>query len=711
MFKRVTIVALVVAAFVLMLAVPAFAFNGMRADYTTVDGCNCHTGFSGIPTVTPSWADTKHAVAGVDNQASRLPYGSVCQGCHTANFDPAKVIPTPTATSTSGSVSWGVANGTPAPATQTTGDAASSENFVGCSSCHYGTSVGGIYGVDSNNTAHNSPYGQLANADICGACHSRYSYTVDTYSVSPVPYVKVTTGGTPVPNPNPTTLIQPQMAIGYPMLGSPSPSPAVGWDPAAPLSAYLNTQTPGWTPTPTATKAGFASLQTYWQDADGNTLPWQQSGHDGSAAQYPDWAISGHAASLTTLTSQPFWNSFPESTKQECLECHSADFRILKADGENPTSSDVQYGLTCVGCHSPHDAGTVKGAWDEEFDAQLINDSSLHGNGSNLCTECHTDQLPAGQQAVPGTVIHNAQKEIMAGYGAIGVKQMPGVHEGKCIQCHMPPTSYSRGSAQLGANHTMMIIDPDTAADASPVPITTTTPTPSGSPVVTMASMPFSSCSTCHGRASDPDATYLQGTIEQRQTWTKDQISQLNTELDAAAVILGYTDASAAQAALVAVPQSQWTTSQAAFLAAWTNTQFLSSDGSYGIHNWAYTNQIAGTAQDQVKAVTAPTPRKWVISLRASRSSVNKNKQQVYFRGAVQTGWGIAAKGTVTLQRRMAGQSWRDWKSQTLATNGSYSIVQKLNFTKGKWYFRTVMPGDGGLNLTNNSHNVVVTVK
>ena len=72
----------------------------------------------------------------------RLPYGSVCQGCHTSNFDPAKVVPTPTATSSTGAVSWGAANGIPTEA-QAAGSAASSENYVGCSSCHYGTRLGG----------------------------------------------------------------------------------------------------------------------------------------------------------------------------------------------------------------------------------------------------------------------------------------------------------------------------------------------------------------------------------------------------------------------------------------------------------------------------------------------------------------------------------------------------------------------------------------
>ena len=109
-----------------------------------------------------------------------------------------------------------------------------------------------------------------------------------------MPYLTVTTPppGTPVtPNPNATTLIQPQMAIGYPMLGSPVAGsglePVAGQLPQRPAA--------GWTPTPTATTAGLGRLQTYWQ-IDGKDSLWQQTGHDGSAAQYPEWASEGHAA-------------------------------------------------------------------------------------------------------------------------------------------------------------------------------------------------------------------------------------------------------------------------------------------------------------------------------------------------------------------------------------------------------------------------------
>ncbi len=539
MFKRVTIVALVVAAF-LVLAVPALAFNGYRGDYTVKEGCACHDNALGsVPPITPAWGGSKHAVAGADDQALRLPYGSVCAGCHTSNFDPTKVVPTPTATATDGTVSWGAANGIPDPLTQSTGEFASSENFVGCSSCHYGTNaLGALFGEDSNDTAHKAPYGELANADICGACHSRYSYTTDTFPVSPIPAA------------TPTTLIQPQMAIGYPMLGSPAPSPSTGWDPAAPLADYLVVPQPGWTPMPDPSATSAAGLMTYWQ-IDGKDTMWQAKGHDGGAAQYPEWKSEGHAQSLTALTSQPFWASFPEATKQQCLECHSADYRIMEdraaqTGKPGPTSADVKYGITCVGCHTPHDAGTTKGAWDEEFDAQLIGNPK---NPSDLCVTCHNGEIPEGQQATPGTEVHHPMKEMMAGYGAIGVDEIPSVHEGECVKCHMPPTSWSRGSVQLGGNHTFTIIEPEVAAEAS---------ADIGSGTV-IDGMPFSACTTCHGgnAPNDPEATYLQPRIEQRQAWTKAKIEAIWTELDMAAVKLGYADADAAHTALVGDPRER----------------------------------------------------------------------------------------------------------------------------------------------------------
>jgi hypothetical protein len=774
-FKRVTIVALVVAAF-LVLAVPAMAFNGYRGDYTVSSACrSCHdVGSFGAPIVGANWAKTKHGTdAEAGSAAQSLPYGSVCAGCHTANYDPGKATPLAVATATSGAVTW-IADPSTTTAPQGLGNAPMSEMAIGCSSCHYGASPGisDVDGRDANDTAHMSPYGNLADPQICGACHSRYSYTTPVYTVTPVPYLKVTggvltpavnpttiVGGAPVvPNPTPTTLIQPQMAIGYPMLGSPSPAPA--WSPN--LAAYLTVQHPGWTPAPTATVGGFGKLQTYWQ-LDGKDSVWQQTGHDGSAAQYPEWANEGmpfgHADALTALTSQSFWGFLDEATKQECLECHSADFRINKEAGKNPTSASAKYGITCVGCHAPHDAGTIAGVWDEEMDAQLVNDSELDGNGSNLCTECHNGEIPAGSTASPGAEVHHPMKEMMDGYGAIDVSSFPSVHKGKCIQCHMAPTSYSRGADQRGGNHTFKIILPEEAIEATPVPIITTSATVAGTPkvitnTITYDVMPYSACSTCHNKGTRPApkptatataldtpvagtntvtikqfadgaqtyssntntwtpggdrAEWLQATIEQRQTWTKAKVAEIQTELNAAAVRLGYADSDAAQTALVAIAEADRTASQTLFLKGWTNVQYVASEGSFGLHNWDYSREIVNVALAQARSVAQVAPRAWLVKLALSKSTITRG-QKVFFRGVVQNGFGLAAKGKVKLQRRQAGGKWSTWKSQKLATNGSYSIVLHVNLARGRWLFRSYMPAQGQ-NLAGNSRNQALTIK
>jgi len=756
--KRIGVLVIVVAAF-LVLAVPALAFNGYRGDYTTSNYCSiCHQkGQPGsAPKVYDQWALTKHATdAEAANAAASLPYGSVCAGCHTANYDPGKVTPSPSGTS------W-VADPSTVTGTQLSGTSASSEMDIGCSSCHYGVTTGSDpqFGNDVHDTAHKAPYGLMANADICGACHSRFSYSKVPISVTPVPGA-----GTPTP------LIQPQMAIGYPMLGSPAPSPSTGWDPAAPLSAYLDIPAPGWVPTPTATATGLGKLQTYWQIPDpSSTVPgatmdsvWQQTGHDGSAAQYPEWASEGpanalsHANALETLTSEPFWAFLSESDKQSCLECHSADFRIMKEAGKAVTSADVQYGVTCVGCHTPHEAGKVKGVWDEEFDAQLAMSNPADTNGSDLCTQCHNAEIPVGQAATPGEDIHHPMKEMMDGYGAIGVPKTPSVHKGKCIQCHMPPTSYSRGAVQLGGNHTFNIIQPQEAVDASPIPFATTTAkataTPSGSPTavvtttltVTQDSMPYSACSTCHDNNVKPTpqpvstvtttpspaaspiqvtvtvlqnkggvgdkGLWLQNTIEQRQQWTMDQLDEINADLETAAGKLGFVATSTASASvnakdqIVTIPAASWTSNQRNFLDAYTNHQFVESEGSYGLHNWAYSVAIVNKSEDQVQSVTSDP---WVVSLKANKTSVKVNGTVTYS-GKVTTSSLVAAAGKVQLQKKKSGGSWANWKLVTLSATGTYSSAIKMT-SKGTFYVRSMMAGNAA-NLTAYSTQAKVVVK
>ena len=694
MAKRVLLVAIIVAA-ILVVAAPAMAFNGYRGDYTLTTFCAvCHTDGTVGPAVYDKWSASAHAVAGADGQATRLPYGSSCAGCHTSNYAPGKVVPVATATSSTGTVSWGAVIPSPFPA-QNDGNTFISENFVGCSSCHYGKSTGAAaaqYGDDPNNTAHAAPFGNLADADVCGQCHSRYSYTVDTYAVLPVPYLTVTTPlpGTPItPNPSPTTLLQPQYAIGFPMLGA----PVAGVWTSIPLSDYLNIPSPGWTPTPNpaATSAANFGLATYWKNSDGSDTMWQFTGHDGSAAQYPEWKSEGHANALTALGASP---------QASCLKCHSADYRIAVEAGKTPpTGAQAKYGITCVGCHKPHDAGTAKGAWDDAFDTQLITD-----NAKTLCVECHNGEIPAGTTASPGAEVHHPMKEMMDGYGAIDVASFPSVHKGKCVQCHMPPTSISRGSVQLGGNHTFNIITPEQADNVLPMP--TATPTISGTPTPQYAtSMPYSACTTCHSRPGDNSARWLQDTIDQRQEWTKAKIVEIHAALAAAAVRLGYADESAAHTALVAIPAARRTTDQTTFLKAFTNVGYVESEGSFGIHNWDYSRAIVNTALLEAQSVKA-APKPWRVTFKISKARVAVD-HKVKFSGTVKTIAMAPGAGVVTIQKKVKGH-WKAWRTAKLKSTGGFAKTVKMT-KKGTFYFRAFMPAHGSnLKKASKSHRLVV---
>lgn len=675
-----------VAALLLVLAVPAMAWNGYRPDYTTTDACAfCHSGIAGIPNVYDEWSETGHANAG--GRANRLPYGSSCGGCHSSNFDPSKIVPSPTATNaTTGAVSWTGANAYPVlPQGDPSANAAVSEAFVGCSSCHYGAAVPEAQGRDVNDTAHNAPFGNLADAQICGQCHSRYSYSVMTHTVAPVPYLSVDAAGSPIPNPSPTTLLQPQYASGYKMLGEPT-----SWVPAG-LATVLNVQQPGWDPMPDPAATSPAGLQVYWQ-IDGEDTVWQYRGHDGSANQYPDWLTEGHADALTGL--KAVMGSNPPA---RCLECHSADYRIAVEAGKTPpTGAQAKHGITCVGCHTPHAEGTAVGEWSEEFKPQLRTDSQ-----DTLCVSCHNGELPEGVAASPGAEIHHPMKEMIEGYGAIDVAGSPSVHKDKCVQCHMPPTTTS----PTGGNHTFQIIEPEVASEARVDPALV--PVPSGSPV---PRMPYSSCSGangCHTRSTGPNATfdryglYLQDTIDQRQAWTHAKIDAIWAVLDAVAADNGYADAQAARDALVEQPTNTWTTTVRAFLSSFTNVEFVESEGSFGLHNWAYSKEIVNTAMMQAKiaesGVLVRLPYQATLSL--SKSTI-KAGAKVKFSGTVTTAKGVPAAGKVKINKRVGGV-WKVWKSATLNASGQYSLTVKMT-TKGTFYFRSAMVADS-LNLTGYS--------
>ena len=328
----------------------------------------------------------------------------------------------------------------------------------------------------------------------------------------------------------------------------------------------------------------------------------------------------------------------------------------------------------------------------------------------------------------------------------------------------MPPTSVSRGSVQLGGNHTFTIIEPEVALEASPIPVTTAaatataTPVPGGTPVITVTntvtydSMPYSACSTCHSNTNgvkaepqpfsttratpSPDASplrvtvtvnqtanqsawgnfsggdrrvWLQDTMEQRQEWTEAKIAAIRAELDKAAWHLGYADTDAAHTALVAIPSRNRTTAETAFLSGFTNVQFVESEGSFGMHNWAYSSAVVNKAMEQAKTASTGVvvKLKYKPTLQLSKSKV-KAGNRVTFSGQVKTARGVAAAGKVKIMKKVRGV-WKTWKTVKLNASGKYSFKVKMN-KKGTFRFRALMPGNS-LNKSGNSGSRSLAVK
>ena len=406
MAKRVLFVAIIVAA-ILVVAAPAMAFSGYRADYDPTTVCAvCHTanGMASTKPVYDTWSLTAHAAIGnpAAFSANALPisYGPACAGCHSGNYAPSKAQGTGTAPR----------NVTYPYVSTTSGADAFSEPMDGCSTCHYNKA-----------TAHSTTPTELANPAICGQCHARYSTNTSSFA-----------------------LLAP---IGENLTSPYAPEYTVGFNPfTTALDAALAVPSPA-SPQRNSFWAGGQSTQA----------------HGEGAVQYEEWALDlgnaqmiSHGNALNTLKAD-----IPASVidKGKCLECHSQDYRMAP-DNAKPTAAQAKYGITCVSCHSPHENGTQASVWNKQKNPQLV------AVRQNLCVECHTAELGPAGIAAPGTQVHHPMKEMMNGTGAIDVPQgSPSVHKGKCVQCHMVPTGYEyNGAAGTAGNHTFKIITPDAAA-------------------------------------------------------------------------------------------------------------------------------------------------------------------------------------------------------------------------------------------------------
>lgn len=247
--------------------------------------------------------------------------------------------------------------------------------------------------------------------------------------------------------------------------------------------------------------------------------------YTGHIRQYPFAVVSDHARSLTDLRAN-------SHASDRCYECHSADYRIAAEKGQPIAGKDAKEAITCVTCHDPHEDG---------------NPGQLRVSKEQVCADCHNSEIPVGGTYKPGSAVHHPQKEMLNGYGAIGVPQTVSVHFKQgvtCVDCHMP-----------GGNHEFKVVLPKDV----------------------MGTKSADSCDSCHGNS----------TPEIRQSYVDMWQNTVSAKINALKPRLATDKQKAATYPALKILVDQ----------ASTNISMVEADGSTGAHNFEYAMKILNQAE------------------------------------------------------------------------------------------------------------------
>lgn len=266
-----------------------------------------------------------------------------------------------------------------------------------------------------------------------------------------------------------------------------------------------------------------------------------------------EWQLSGHAAALSGLLA----NSF---SSNECLECHSQDYRYAMARVargeivEVPTLETAQFAIECSTCHASH-GGTGEAG-------------QLHLPIANLCGQCHTVE-----EAMLGETPHHPQIEMLVGEGAFDADAQPFVQAGEhsslaaeggqaCARCHV-------------VRHE--VEDPN---EGNPN-VTGHTFNPFDESITEHQADQYTGCGMCHDAEGAADRRMR---VQER---IASRLSALAAYFDSANP--SYID-----------PLTLSDTDQSRLSTARFNYQFVNADGSVGVHNPSYADDALDIAESIV---------------------------------------------------------------------------------------------------------------
>lgn len=273
---------------------------------------------------------------------------------------------------------------------------------------------------------------------------------------------------------------------------------------------------------------------------------WWASGHARMGnMQFNEWLNSAHASALSTMLASA-------SAKDECLQCHSGDYRFTEItlaaheagdrEGDPPepiTLETAQFGVTCTTCHDFH---------VEEPETEFL----LVDEPYNICVDCHTST-----DVTEG--IHHPVQQMFEGQTLVeAVEGIPSTHfadeEGpRCTTCHameLPVNDSTR------ASHALQPVLP-------------------GNPDQPDA------CTGCHTDLEGNDMLFI---IEDTQAAVGNRVSLARTRL-------GSVD--------VTTLDSDELYNQVAQAIA-----FVQNDGSTGVHNYAYADALLDFAEHNLSQLS-----------------------------------------------------------------------------------------------------------
>lgn len=167
-----------------------------------------------------------------------------------------------------------------------------------------------------------------------------------------------------------------------------------------------------------------ADFQPVTQEQDTKGEFWWANGLSKNRHQeFADFSVSSHSKALDLLKSKH--TADRGELKDECLECHSADYRFAE-EGKKPTIETAQVGLTCVVCHEPH-------GLDRQFNSLKID--------TQRCGQCHADSLSI-KAAETGRAHYPCPPSAVT-----------------CADCHMPYIVQSGGAYPI-RSHAFKIVPP-----------------------------------------------------------------------------------------------------------------------------------------------------------------------------------------------------------------------------------------------------------